>query len=100
MTDNAVFTAVRDVVSALNRGDSLLLISAVRALAMQDENALVALCNTYPTLTMALLMIEERLGMLQTSSPALDAAIAALENPKAAGDAGPEGGSGISGDRT
>ena len=70
------YPSVAAAVSALSREECLAIATDMRAAAC-DPEAITTLLRTYPTLTVALLMIEERLQMLRTTTPPLDAAIAA-----------------------
>jgi len=76
---------VAAVVEGMSRVELLAVATQMRALAAQSEADARTLLLQFPSLTAALLMIEERLGMLKTTTPALDAAASA---------AGPLAGSG------
>lgn len=86
----AGMAGVAAAVEGMSRVELLAVATQMRALAAQSEADARTLLLQFPSLTAALLMIEERLGMLKTTTPALDAAAAAA-GPAA--DAGAEAGS-------
>lgn len=66
--------SVRTAVESLSGEELLAIATDMRTLAVQSESVARQLLLQYPTLTTALLMVEERLGMLLTSSRELDKA--------------------------
>lgn len=77
---------LRAAVQSLSRVELLAIAADMRAQAAQSEADARQLLLQYPALTTALLMVEERLGMLKTTTPALDAAAAAAGAGAGGGD--------------
>ena len=64
------FHSVRAAVDALPHSEMVAIAEEMRTMTSADERSARALLHQYPTLTAALLMMEERLGMLHTWPPA------------------------------